>query len=128
MVAITDVSALSALLNSQRKRGNEDSSFLSPSQERESMAKLRYSIPGPGGSLGACAVCGKDFLKEILLGQSVDCVGINGLDKNLPVHAECGKTLVSMQGKWEDIRESFPRGPMYDCFEEEYQSSTHGRQ
>lgn len=84
------------------------------------MATLRYSIPGPGGSLGSCAVCGECFLAEILLGKSVDCIGINGLDKNLPVHEKCGKAVMECQGPWAEIRDKFPRGPLYDCFEEEY--------
>lgn len=87
------------------------------------MATLRYSIPGPGGSLGACAVCGECFLTEILQGKSVDCIGINGLAKNLPVHDKCGKAVMECQGPWAEIRDKFPRGPLYDCFEEEYSGS-----
>lgn len=89
------------------------------------MAKLRYSIPGPGGSLGACAVCGDTFLREILLGESVDCIGINGIDANLPVHRKCGVAVNECQGTWENIRDKFPRGPLYDCFEEEFSTRHH---
>jgi hypothetical protein len=92
------------------------------------MATLRYSIPGPGGSLGSCVVCGNTFLKEILMGESVDCVGISGFgDRNLPVHKECGEKLRSLQGPWEEIRKNFPHGPLYDCFEEEFQSKAERR-
>ena len=84
------------------------------------MATLRYAIPGPGGSLGSCAVCGETFLKEILLGESVDSIGINGIAKDLPVHKKCAAAVIACQGPWEEIRANFPRGPMYDCFEEEF--------
>jgi len=84
------------------------------------MATLRYAIPGIGGSLGSCAVCGKEFLKEIIFGESVDMLEINGIDKGLPVHKECAAAVISKQGPWKEIRDTFPRGPMYDCFEEEF--------
>jgi hypothetical protein len=85
------------------------------------MATLRYAIPGPGGSLGMCAICGDTFLKEILLRGKVDCLGIEAFpNANLPVHRKCGDLVVSMQGPWKEIREKFPRGPMFDCFEEEF--------
>jgi hypothetical protein len=87
------------------------------------VSTLKYGIPGPGGSLGKCAVCGDTFLREILLGESVDSISLTGFDANLPVHRKCGETIVKLQGPWEEIREKFPKGPMYDCFEEEFQKA-----
>ncbi len=84
------------------------------------MAKLKYAIPGIGGSLGACAVCGKDFLTEIVMGQSVDSLGINGIAADLPVHKKCAEAVIACQGPWADIRDKFPQGPLYQAFEEEY--------
>jgi hypothetical protein len=84
------------------------------------MATLRYSIPGVGGSLGACAVCGDTFLHEILMGKNVDMLGINGIDKDLPVHTKCAEQVRNLQGPWAEIRDKFPKGPMYDCFEEAF--------
>jgi hypothetical protein len=57
---------------------------------------------------------------EIMLGKNVDMIGVAGLDRNVPVHRACGEEVIAHQGKWEDVRETFPRGPLYDCFEEEY--------
>lgn len=37
-------------------------------QEEERKLEPTFSMPGPGGSLGKCALCGECFLKEILLG------------------------------------------------------------
>jgi hypothetical protein len=88
------------------------------------MSKLRYGIPGIGGSLGACAVCGDTFLEAILLGKSVDCIRISGIDADLPVHTKCAKVIMACQGPWEDIRDRFPKGPMYDCFEEEFKAKS----
>jgi hypothetical protein len=86
------------------------------------MATLRYSIPGVGGSLGACAVCGDTFLKEILLHERVDSIRLSQMDADLPVHKKCAAAVIALQGTWEDIRDRFPAGPMHDCFEEEFQS------
>lgn len=84
------------------------------------MSKLRYGIPGVGGSLGACAVCGDTFLSEILLGQSIDGLEISGIAANLPVHKKCAAKVIACQGPWAEIRDKFPQGPLYQAFEEEY--------
>jgi hypothetical protein len=84
------------------------------------MRTLKVNIPGPGGSLGECVLCGKDFAFEVITGKSVDCVRISGFDRELPIHAKCGNLLKDLQGHWEEIRTKFPHGPLYDCFEAEF--------
>lgn len=69
------------------------------------MAILKYAIPGIGGSLGSCAVCGETFTKEILFGERIDSLCIKGINANLPVHRPCAQKVISMQGLWKDIRE-----------------------
>lgn len=72
------------------------------------MATLKYSIPGIGGSLGSCAICGESFAAELMMGTAIDCLRIGGIDANLPVHKKCAEKVISLQGLWKDIRESFP--------------------
>ncbi len=83
------------------------------------MATLKYGIPGIGGSLGSCAVCGESFAAEILLGKSVDSLRIEGIAADLPVHEKCAAIVNNMCGMWEDIRDDFPEGPMKKCFDEQ---------
>jgi ferredoxin len=48
-----------------------------------------FGMPGPGGSLGQCALCGKPFLKEILTGQTVKSFRIDSCDQTLYGHSDC---------------------------------------
>jgi len=86
------------------------------------MTTIRFAIPGIGGSLGMCAICGKSFATEMILGKSVASLSVSGLDRKVPVHDKCGDTVVALQGPWEQIRDKFPKGPMFDAFEEEYKA------
>lgn len=51
-----------------------------------------HGIPGPGSSLGQCALCGETFMKEIMLGQSVQTGNIGGY--SIAAHYECIKRYV----------------------------------
>lgn len=88
------------------------------------MATLKYSIPGIGGSLGTCVICGKDFALEILLGRSVSSIKADHFDRDLPAHKICADEVIELKGPWKSVREKFPRGPMYDCLEEEFQGAS----
>lgn len=55
-----------------------------------------YGMPGPGGILGECALCGKPFLAEILLGKNVKSFTAAGSSQNLFGHDDC---LEKFQGK-----------------------------
>jgi hypothetical protein len=48
-----------------------------------------FGIPGPGGSLGECAICGKDFLLEILTGAKVKTFQVSDVTQTLYAHAKC---------------------------------------
>ncbi len=61
-------------------------------------------MPGPGGSLGRCAVCGENFLLEILLNKVVKEIEVNGCDQRLFAHEKCvrefeGKQLIELPEK-----------------------------
>jgi hypothetical protein len=57
---------------------------------------MPFGMPGPGGSLGECALCGKPFLTEILLGKRVKSFTVAGSSNSLFGHNDCLKTF---QGK-----------------------------
>lgn len=53
------------------------------------MVRSTFGMPGPGGSLGVCALCGRNFLVEILLGKRVQSFTLAGNDQELFGHDEC---------------------------------------
>ena len=69
-------------------------------------------MPGIGGSLGECQVCGKPFIGEILQGKSVMVGHVAGMNCDVAVHPACATML---QGRpWDDL----PDGPIRKAFEE----------
>ena len=68
-------------------------------------------MPGIGGSLGECQVCGKPFLGEIILGKDVMTGRVGGIDCEVAVHKECAEQLVA-GGPWEEL----PEGPIRRAF------------
>lgn len=79
-------------------------------------------IPGPGGSLGRCAICGNNFLAAVLLAEEiVQFRPQSGVDLVLSAHHACFE-------KTKDIKEwrELPRGPLreaYENYEQERQES-----
>ena len=72
---------------------------------------MKISIPGIGGNLGECVICGDTFLSEILLGELVQMIEIVGLSRQVPVHTKCVPTLqavVDAGGDWRLL----PEGPL----------------
>ena len=79
---------------------------------------MKISIPGVGGSLGECPVCGDTFLKEILLGESLPAIKVKGIDVILYVHKSCEKTVKAIKdGDWKKL----PEGPLRKEFEETHE-------
>lgn len=70
-------------------------------------------MPGIGGSLGMCALCGDGFITEILLGKSVRTVGIDGMDKDVCLHDKCLKVLEANGPDWHTL----PDGPLRKAYE-----------
>jgi hypothetical protein len=83
-------------------------------------------MPGVGGSLGACAVCGDTFLKEIILNETVPLFSISGIERDLPAHKKCVDAIKSLHGTWAEIRDRFPVGPLHDAFDEQAKESGDG--
>lgn len=57
------------------------------------MSKPPFGMPGIGGSLGKCAICGNPFLTEILLGKKVEGFELEGFENTFYCHKECRKIL-----------------------------------
>lgn len=55
-----------------------------------------FGIPGIGGSLGMCALCGENFLTEILLHKNVQSFSMPGVTGTLYGHDKC---LTEYEGK-----------------------------
>jgi hypothetical protein len=48
-----------------------------------------YGMPGVGGSLGECALCGQPFITEILFGRNVKSFTMPGVTQTLYGHDAC---------------------------------------
>ena len=70
-------------------------------------------MPGPGGSIGICALCGDSFLAEILMGKMVQTVEIEGMDKDVCLHGKCLKVLEANGPDWRTL----PEGPLRRAYE-----------
>ena len=69
-------------------------------------------MPGPGGSIGQCAICGKPFLAEILLWKTVKSFSVNGCDQTLFGHDKCLNDLKKVK-VWKEL----PEGPLRKAYE-----------
>lgn len=61
-----------------------------------------------------CALYGDTFLKEILMGQSVQTVEIVGMDKDVCLHEKCFAVLQQNGPDWRTL----PDGPLRRAYEE----------
>ena len=75
--------------------------------------------PGPGGSLGACGLCGKDFALEVIrslanVEPNIRTVRIEGFEGEFCLHDKCYEELEVCKGKsWNAL----PEGPLRTAFE-----------
>lgn len=77
--------------------------------------KSPAGMPGPGGSLGWCAICGKPFLLEILMNKTVKSFEVDGCDNTLFAHAACLKSLPK-DGNF-DVLTLPPESPLRQAYE-----------
>ena len=73
-----------------------------------------YGMPGIGGSLGKCALCGDPFLTEILLGKKVHSFTMPGVKNTLFGHDKC---LKEFDGK--ECTDLPPASPIRQLYEEQ---------
>ena len=71
------------------------------------------NMPGIGGSLGMCALCGEGFILEILTGRTVPTVEIVGMDKDVCLHQKCLEILNNNGPDWHRL----PDGPLRRAYE-----------
>lgn len=77
------------------------------------MTKPIANMPGPGGSLGMCALCGNNFMLEILTGKMVQTIEVEGFDMAMCLHDKCMKMLEQNGTDWRTL----PEGPMRRAYE-----------
>ncbi len=79
-----------------------------------------HGLPGPGGSLGQCAVCGETFITETVLSmfgspRYIRQVSINNIDGDVCIHEKC---MAAMERARDDGWETLPEGPLRKVFAE----------
>lgn len=84
------------------------------SGERGNMTKTVANMPGPGGSLGMCVLCGQTFLAEILQRKQVQIIEIEGMNKMVCIHDHCLKLLEVNGSDWRTL----PDGPLRRAYVE----------
>ncbi len=72
-----------------------------------------FGMPGPGGSLGTCALCGNVFLAEILFGKTVQSFTVDGCNQTLYGHKDC---LTKYAGKKFDVLELPESSPLRQAY------------
>jgi hypothetical protein len=67
---------------------------------------IPFGMPGPGGSMGICALCGENFLTEIIMGKKVKSFYMGNSNQTFFGHDKC---LEQYHGKdFTDLPESSP--------------------
>jgi hypothetical protein len=85
-------------------------------------------MPGPGGSLGCCAICGKDFTHAVLglvnsdADDDKDCLPFDiGTEQTLYGHRSCLidlQNILSTHGeRYEDCVPYMMEGPLKRCLQ-----------
>ena len=73
-------------------------------------------MPGVGGSLGCCAVCGENFVCDMILGTSVLPFNVTGCKQTLYTHAGKCETALRNAKTFTELPE---KSPLRLAFEEE---------
>lgn len=75
---------------------------------------MRLDYPGIGGSLGQCVICGDSFALEVIMGKNIPMIGMDGFERDLPLHQKCLDKLMEIKGTgWENL----PDGPLRQEYE-----------
>ena len=82
--------------------------------EKRSEGRGHWGIPGPGGSLGKCAICGDSFVAEVFLNKPVESFGVQGIEQTLYCHEKCRPLLEAAKNDWKML----PDGPLRIVFAE----------
>ncbi len=77
-----------------------------------------FGIPGPDGSIGTCALCGKSFAAEVLLGKNVKSFKQAGCETWFYGHDKCLESAKSLKTLL-DLPEESPLRQQYERQERE---------
>lgn len=78
-----------------------------------------FGMPGIGGSLGVCSICGGPFITEILLGQKVTSFEVPGCEQQLFGHDDCIEEFAGRTFDVHDLPEASPIRQAYERNERE---------
>jgi hypothetical protein len=76
-------------------------------------------MPGLGGGLGECAVCGKPFTVELLMGTKIPAIHLEGFSGDLCIHKKC---MDHLERARDDGWESLPEGPIRKAFSKAWET------
>lgn len=65
-------------------------------------------MPGIGGGLGTCGLCGAPFLTEIMLGKKVKSFTIDGCEDTFYGHDKCLKQFGDKKFDYKDLPDGSP--------------------
>lgn len=91
-----------------------------------------WGIPGPGGSMGKCAVCGEDFAAGVVkdlcgLDSGIQEFSVGFVNDTLYAHdPDCvdAMKLAFKEGEPEKVYGKLPDGPLKECLEEALKKQT----
>ena len=73
--------------------------------------------------MGKCALCGDDFLHEILLGENIATIVCSWFpDQRLPMHKACADKLTDQM-----VANDLPEGPLRTAWEESQRTQANER-
>lgn len=78
--------------------------------------------PGINGGLGECAVCGENFLKEVLLNKTVKSFNISQSDQNFYAHDDCLTTIKKMSKEHKTLLDLPEKSPLRKAAEKTLQN------
>lgn len=73
-----------------------------------------FGMPGPGGSLGQCALCGESFAAEVMLGKSVKSFTQAGSSTTFYAHDKCLKDVEATCKTLLDLPVASPLRQLYE--------------
>lgn len=83
-----------------------------------------FGRPGIGGSLGECALCGKNFLFEILTHGTTGTFIIEGCNQTLHAHLDCIKQWCGKAGEPIDPSKLPSGSPLRAAIERKFPEQT----
>lgn len=85
-----------------------------------------FGAPGPGGSMGQCAVCGDSFIKEAIIGCPVTTFTVDCIRNTMYAHDKCVDVLKASLTAAGDVDSTkLPDGPLRKALQPLLEADTH---